>query len=100
MAFLKASVAEPIGQLAIRRASSTASGCRAMTASRTRAGPSGRVRPCSQLRNVAGWQPNRAAALPLSIDPVIEIRSARKSGHGSKFGRKMEAAIAPLVAVQ
>lgn len=48
-------------QLAFRRASSTASGCRAITASNTRAGPSGRVRPCSQLRKVAGWNPNRFA---------------------------------------
>jgi len=42
------------GQPALRRASSTASGCRAITASSTRAGPSGRVRPCSQFFSVAG----------------------------------------------
>jgi hypothetical protein len=47
--------------LTLRKASSTASGCRAITASRTRAGPSGRVRPCSQFRKVAGWKPNFAA---------------------------------------
>jgi hypothetical protein len=48
-------------QLALRIASSTASGCRAITASSTRAGPSGRVRPCSQFFSVAGWNPNLAA---------------------------------------
>jgi len=39
---------------AFRNASSTASGWCAMTASRTRAGPSGLVRPCSQFLRVAG----------------------------------------------
>src|SRR5438045_194291 len=32
-----------------------------MTANRTRAGPSGLVRPCSQFFKVAGWNPNFAA---------------------------------------
>jgi len=41
--------------------SSTLSGCFAMTASRTRVGASGRARPCSQFRSVAGGKPNFAA---------------------------------------
>jgi hypothetical protein len=36
------------------KTSSTLSGCFAITASNTRAGASGRTRPCSQLRSVAG----------------------------------------------
>src|SRR5262249_35678043 len=41
--------------------SHTASGCRAATCSRTRAGPSGCRRPCSQLRRVPTLIPIRAA---------------------------------------
>ena len=48
-------------QLAFRSTSSTASGCLAMTASSTRVGASGRDRPCSQLRSVAGGKPNFVA---------------------------------------
>ena len=40
-----------------RSASSTASGCLAITARRTRAGPSGRVRPCSQFFTEAAANP-------------------------------------------
>lgn len=44
-----------------RSASSTASGCLAMTANKTLAGPSGRVLPCSQFFTEAGAKPKRAA---------------------------------------
>jgi len=48
-------------QLALGKTSSTTSGCFAITASNTRAGPSGLYRPCSQLRSVAGAKPNFSA---------------------------------------
>jgi tetratricopeptide (TPR) repeat protein len=56
--------ARPVGsavQLALRSASSTASGCFAMTASSTRVGASGCDLPCSQFLSVAGGRPNLVA---------------------------------------
>jgi len=49
------------GYQACCSASSTASGCLAMTASRIRAGPSGRVRPCSH----SALKPVRSRIAPL-----------------------------------
>ena len=51
-------VAAAFCQLTFRSTSSTASGCRAITANRTRAGVSGCDLRCSQFLSVAGGKPN------------------------------------------
>lgn len=68
-------------QLAFRRTSSTASGCFAITASSTRVGASGRARPCSQLRKVAGGKPNLVANCAW-LRPIL-VRTSRTSTSGT-----------------
>lgn len=68
-------------QLAFRRTSSTASGCLAITASRTRVGVSGRARPCSQFRSVAGGNPSFVADCAW-LSPIL-VRTSRTSTSGT-----------------
>ena len=66
------------GQLACRSTSSTAAGCLAITASKTRVGASGCDLPCSQLRKVAGGKPNLVANFDW-LSPIFR-RTLRTSG--------------------
>jgi len=68
-------------QLAFRSTSSTASGCFAITARSTRVGASGRDRPCSQLRRVAGGKPNLVANCAW-LSPIF-VRTFRTSTSGT-----------------
>jgi len=66
--------------------SSIASGCLAVTRSKTRAGPSGFRRPCSQLRSVATLIPIREANL--SCDRPYCSRIFRTSDSGNSMLRE------------
>jgi len=75
-----------LAKLALRNASSTASGCRAITVSSTRAGPSGRVRTLLPVLRVAGWNPNFAAkavsAAPASLK-ILAFQPPSSPDHSS-----------------